>query len=110
MRISISATLLVALGLVSLAEAHECPTIDAPLLALLGEYSEHHGTKFIVDPRVRAKVTLIGIDTKSIDASQLIGILNIYGYSGMIKDEVVYIMPTPVAEASGDRFGVEWDG
>lgn len=110
MRRAILATLLVVPGLVSIAEAHECASSDAPLVSLLEQYSERYDTKFVVDPRVRAKVTLVGVETESINSSQLIGILNIYGYTARTKDEVVYVMPFAVAEASGDRFGVQWDG
>ena len=96
--------------LTSSASAHECSSIDPPLIDLLNQYSEANGTKFIVDPRVRAKVNLVGVDTQSINSAMIIGILNMHGFTALTSDDVVYVMPYQVAEASGDKFGVTWEG
>jgi hypothetical protein len=55
-------------------------------------------------------VNLVGIKTESINSAVLIGILNMHGFTAQTKDGVVYVMPFKVAEASGDKFGVQWDG
>ena len=92
------------------AYAHECEATQPPLIDLLNQYSEAYGTKFIVDPRVRAKVSLVGIDTESINTAMLIGILNMHDFTALTSNGIVYVMPYKVAEASGDKFGVTWDG
>ena len=92
------------------AIADECNTAESPLVDLLNQYSVIHGTKFIVDPRVRAKVTLVGIDTQDIDSAMLIGILNIHGFTALTSDRVVYVMPASAAEVHGDEFGDRWEG
>jgi type II secretory pathway component GspD/PulD (secretin) len=88
----------------------DCVSSEAPLIQLLEQYSRQHGTKFVVDPRVSAKVTLIGIEPTALDAATLIGVLNIHGYTALAKKGIVYVMPTQSAEASGDRFGSTWEG
>ena len=94
----------------SYANAHECKTYETPLVDLVNKYSEAFGTKFVIDPRVRAKVNLVGVDTERINTATLIGILNMHGFTALTSDGVVYVMPYPVAEASGDKFGVTWEG
>jgi len=102
--------LMLLCGLSSLANAHECESSEARLIDLLNQYSDSYGTKFVVDPRVRAKVSLVGIQTESINTAMLIGILNMHGFAALTSDDVVYVMPYKVAEASGDKFGVTWEG
>ncbi len=92
------------------AYSDECTTSDMPLVQLLDTYSKTYGTKFVVDPRVRAKVTLIGIDSSVIDTATLIGVLNLHGYTARDKEGVVYVMPYKVSESFGDKFGPTWDG
>jgi hypothetical protein len=110
MRIKTFTILVLWLALFQIAGAHECRAYETPLLDLLDQYKETYGTKFVVDPRVRANVNLVGIETDSINSALLIGILNMHGFTARTKDGVVYVMPFPVAEASGDKFGVQWEG
>ncbi len=102
--------LVLCFALSQFADAHECRAYETPLLDLLNQCTEIHGTKFVVDPRVRANVNLVGIETESINSGLLIGILNMHGITARTKDGVVYVMPFLAAEASGDMFGVQWDG
>ena len=92
------------------AYAEECTTVLNPLVKLIDQYSDLHGTKFVLNPRVAAKVTLVGIDEDNIDAAMLIGILNSLGYVALTSDGVVYVMPDSVAQAAGDKYGVSWEG
>lgn len=94
----------------SYANAHECKSYETPLVDLLNQYSEAFGTKFVIDPRVRAEVNLVGIETDSINTALLIGILNMHGFTALTSDDVVYVMPYRVAENYGDKFGVTWEG
>ena len=103
-------TLILCYVFSSFADAHECKSYETPLLDLLNQYSEAYGTKFVIDPRVRANVNLVGVDTESINSAMLIGVLNMHGFTALMSEGVVYVMPYPVAEASGDKFGVTWEG
>lgn len=103
--------LIISIGFVpGMTNADECETSTSPLVDLLDHYSKANGTKFVVDPRVKAKVTLVGIDSSELDAATLIGILNIHGFTALTSNGVVYVMPDVVAEENGDKFGVLWDG
>ena len=93
-----------------IAHSDECVTSETPLVQLLNQYSQDHGTRFIVDPRVRAKVTLVGINPDELDSGTLIGVLNIHGYTALAKDGNVYVMPDAIAQRAGDKFGDRWDG
>ena len=90
--------------------AEECTTPLPRLVELLDQYSTANGTKFVVDPRVHAKATLVGIVTEDLDASTLIGILNIHGFTAFTSNGIVYVVPETVAENGGDRFGNIWEG
>lgn len=103
-------TLILCLIFSSYVNAHECKTHGTQLVDLLNQYSEAFGTKFVIDPRVQATVNLVGVDTESINTAMLIGILNMHGFTARTSYDVVYVMPYPVAEASGDKFGVTWEG
>jgi type II secretory pathway component GspD/PulD (secretin) len=94
----------------SLANSEECVTSDTPLLQLLNQYSQEHGTKFVVDPRVRARVTLVGIDISAIDARTLTGVLSIHGFVALTDGELVFVVPDEVAEVSADTYGRPWEG
>jgi type II secretory pathway component GspD/PulD (secretin) len=90
--------------------ADNCNTTLEPLVDLLNLYSEATGTKFVIDPRVQATVNLVGIDTSTLDAETLIGILNIHGFTALTSKGVVYVMPDVRANEAGDKFGVRWEG
>lgn len=108
---TILAILFVSLVLIpGVTNGEKCSTSMSPLVDLLNQYSTTNGTKFVVDPRVKAKVTMVGINSSDLNAATLIGILNIHGFTALTSNEVVYVMPDVVAEASGDKFGVRWDG
>jgi type II secretory pathway component GspD/PulD (secretin) len=94
----------------AIAIAEGCNTTLPPLVDLLNQYSKAQGTKFVIDPRVSAKVTLVGIDTSALDSATLIGILNIYGFTALTSNGVVYVMPDRVAIEAGDKFGRTWGG
>ncbi|MHC4705511.1 MAG: hypothetical protein ACYS8I_00290 [Planctomycetota bacterium] len=102
--------LLFGCALPVIVSAGDCNTTESPLIELLNQYSETHGTKFVVDPRARAKVTLIGIEPAALDTGTLIGVLNIHGFTALTTGGVVYVMPYKVAEVSGDKYGRLWEG
>ena len=108
---SLSASILVFFcSLPVICNAADCNDIQTPLVGLLDQYSQSTGTKFVIDPRVRAKVTLIGIDTTNLDATTLIGILNIHGFAALTANGIVYVMPKASAGSAGEQYGVPWEG
>lgn len=90
--------------------AENCNTTLEPLVDIINQYSEATGTKFVLDLRVQATVSLIGIDTSDLDAGTLIGILQIHGFTALTTNGVVYVMPDFNATETGDEFGVKWEG
>jgi len=81
-----------------------------PLEDLLEGYSEANGTKFVVDPRVKANVKLVGIDRKNINAATLIGILNVHGFVALTSNGVVYVVPEVLMPAAEEKYGEHWSG
>ncbi|MBT8077530.1 MAG: hypothetical protein KJO31_03095 [Gammaproteobacteria bacterium] len=104
--------LLILLSLVTsgLVLGEECTAKDPPLVDVIREYSEATGTKFILDPRVRAKVNIVGRDKLHIDSATLIGILLIHGYSAFDSGGVVYVVPSVVGTELAEKLGEPWEG
>jgi len=90
--------------------AEDCNTTLEPLVDLLNQYSEATGTKFVLDPRVQATVSLVGVDTSDLDAGTLISILKIHGFTALTTNGVVYVLPDVTATEAGDKFGEKWEG
>ena len=110
MKIVSSIALTVLLALPTFAVGNECVTTESQIVELLDQYAQKNGTKFVIDPRVRAKVTLVGIDTLHLDAPTLVGILNIHGMVALTANDIVYVMPEVVAGRAGQRYGEPWTG
>jgi general secretion pathway protein D len=66
-----------------------------PLTSPIATVAKNTGRKFVLDPRVRANVTLIGQDTSNVTYDQLLTILNIYGF--MAADTGGYVQVVPDA-------------
>ena len=96
------------LGNAQALAAENCKT--GPLVQLLTQYSDVHGTKFIIDPRVQARVTTVGIDQDNLDAVTLLGILEVHGFAALASNDLVYILPESIASASRDKYGDYWKG
>ena len=69
------------------------------IVDLIKGYSEIHDQKFILDPRVRSTVMMIGIEIEDIDYSMLIKIFKVHGFDAIESDGVVYVVPTAVADS-----------
>lgn len=94
-----AALLLVVLG----AYAQESQSSDAappgtvPLSTLIATVAKNTGRKFVLDPRVRAQVTLIGEEPSSVTYDELLTILDTYGY--MAAQTGGYVLVVPDADA-----------
>lgn len=79
-----------------------------PLSTLITAVSKNTGRKFVLDPRVRAGVTLIGEEPSSVTYSELLTILSTYGY--MAVQTGGYVLVVPDADARMEPLPLLTDG
>lgn len=81
------------------ANAQAAPTSSAappqaiPLTSLIATVARNTGKKFVLDPRVRANVELIGEDPSSVSYDDLLTILDVYGFVAVKSGSYVIIQP-----------------
>ncbi|MEM1263701.1 MAG: hypothetical protein AAGH76_14980 [Pseudomonadota bacterium] len=88
--------------------ADECVAIDSEMEGLLNSFSARTGTKFVIDPRVSAKVNLIGIDTDKLKAKDVDQILFLHGFVAYESDDIVYVMPNNTPDWAQSEFDKRW--
>lgn len=93
-------------------DASARPGSSAPsLYDIIASVSSRTGKKFLLDPRVRANVELVGLRPRDVSYPLLLTILRVHGYSGYERDGVVVVQPdaydrqtaTPLVSADGIR-------
>ncbi len=76
---------------------------DADINALIGTVAEVTGTNFIVDPRVKGKVTVVS--AKPMESDEIyqvfLSILKVHGYAAVPSGSVVKIVPDVNAKSEG---------
>jgi len=99
----------------SVAQEPPAPSEDGPettpIATLISIVAEKSGETFLVDPRVRAQVTLIGQDPADVDYGDLLEILAVHGYAAVRTGDYVRIvpdvntrqLPSPVVSGRGDQ-------
>lgn len=112
MRSHIRTTILGAIAMLALtaspcagAQSESSATSGVSVEKLVAAVAKRTGKKFIIDPRVRAEVTVIGQEATSVDYATLLLILHIHGFSAVeqggyvqvIPDANVRLMPLPLA-------------
>jgi len=110
MRACASATLLVLV--IAMPARAETPASSTsaddgaiPIARFVAAVSKKTGKKFIVDPRVRADVMLIGEDITDVSYNDFLGILQVYGFTALesggfvrvIPDAIIRQQPLPLA-------------
>lgn len=60
---------------------------------LVAAVAKRTGKKFIIDPRVRAEVTVIGQEATSVDYATMLLILHIHGFSAVEQGGYVQVIP-----------------
>lgn len=60
---------------------------------MIAAVAKRTGKKFIIDPRVRAEVTVIGQEATSVDYATLLLILHIHGFSAVEQGGYVQVIP-----------------
>ncbi len=75
----------------------------ADINALIGTVSEVTGRNFIIDPRIKGKVTIIS--SKSLDEKELyqvfLSVLEVHGFTAVPSGKVIKILPAAEAKHSG---------
>lgn len=75
----------------------------ADINALIGTVSEVTGRNFIIDPRIKGKVTIIS--SKALDEKQLyqvfLSVLEVHGFTAVPSGKVIKILPAAEAKHSG---------
>lgn len=69
------------------------PPGTVPLGTLIATVAKSTGKKFVVDPRVRASVTLVGEEPSRVTYDELLIILNTYGFVAVKTGGYVVIAP-----------------
>jgi general secretion pathway protein D len=75
----------------NVAEAPNADELD--LHDVISSFSSRTNKRFLLDPRVRAGVTLIGLDARDVTYPILLRILNVHGFSAEERDGVVVVLP-----------------
>lgn len=94
--VSIAAVLL--LGAIAASAQTSAPAGGAhpgtvPLSGLIATVAQKTGKQFVLDPRVRASVTLIGENPSSVTYDQLLTILDTYGFAAVHSGGYVQVVP-----------------
>src|SRR5262245_55845983 len=63
---------------------------------LIARVAKRTGKQFIVDPRVRAEIPLIGLDVNSVDYARLLAILNVHQFVAFEAGGAVRVIPDAV--------------
>jgi general secretion pathway protein D len=75
------------------------PPGTVPLSSLIASVAKHTGKKFVLDPRVRAIVTLIGEEPSSVTYDELLTILETYGFAAVKTGGYVLVVPDAYVRA-----------
>lgn len=103
--------LIVLLGLTSslAAYSHEPEFSErTDIIHILQAYSDRTGVKFIADPRVKARVNMIGLKLADLDQTDINKILFMHNFVAYEKSDVVYVIPQAVENKLGKELGSKW--
>jgi len=95
--------LLLALAALAQAKSITLNMKNADINAVIGTVAEVTGKNFIIDPRVKGKVTIIS--SRPLDAEQVyqvfLAMLDVHGYAAVPAGEVIKILPDADAKHAG---------
>lgn len=78
------------------ALAQSTPAADTnavPITRVIAGTAKKTGKKFVIDPRVRADVTLVGLDADSLDYPTLLSVLQVHGFAAIDDGKYVRVVP-----------------
>jgi general secretion pathway protein D len=82
---------------VARSQASETPSVEnergVPIEELIATVAKRTGKQFMVDPRVRARVTLIGQDLGTFDYPDLLAVLRMHGFTAFENSGYVNVIP-----------------
>lgn len=78
---------------VSLAQSPTASDGTVPITTLISDAAKRTGKKFIVDPRVRADVTLIQRGEDSLSYADLLTVLQVHGFAAIEGEGFVRVVP-----------------
>ncbi len=70
---------------------------DIEMADLIAKVAKRTGKQFIIDPRVRAQVSSVGLDFEKVDYAKLLAILAIHQFAAYESNGVVKVLPDAVA-------------
>ena len=73
------------------------PPVTVPLTSLIATVAKNTGRKFVIDPRVRAPVMLVGEEPSSVTYDQLLTILDTYGFTAVETGGYIRVVPDAMA-------------
>lgn len=68
-----------------------------PIAQLIAAVAKSSGKKFVVDPRVRAEVDLVGISPSSVSYPEFLTILEVHGFVAFDQGGIVSVVPDAAA-------------
>lgn len=117
--VALGAALLLATPLANAQVAHTADggaSDTVPLSTLIATVAKKTGRKFVLDPRVRAAVALIGEEPSRVTYDELLTILNTYGFAAVetggyvevVPDAMLRSEPLPVVSGNEKLPGYEY--
>ena len=101
--------IIMSIVLFSEVSAKEGQAVDRPdIQKVIDHYSNRTKTKFVIDPRVRGKVNMVGLKLDEIGQEDLNNILLVHNVVAYKKGDVVYIVPIQIEAAKGKQLGEKW--
>ena len=71
---------------------------DLDIRVIIQMYAEHSGSKIVIDPRVRGKATLLGIDTKQLTYNEFATVLATHNFFIHRSGEVLVVLPRAISK------------
>lgn len=75
------------------SSSDSAPPGAVPVSSLVASVAKNTGRKFVLDPRVRAEVTLVGEKPSSVTYDELLTILDTYGFTAVDTGGYVEVIP-----------------
>ncbi|VAW55549.1 General secretion pathway protein D [hydrothermal vent metagenome] len=94
-RFILSVFLMLFISVSAIADEITLNLKDADIRALISTVSKFTGKNFIIDPRVKAKVTVISANTLTPEAvyEVFLSVLQVHGYAAVLTGSVIKIVP-----------------
>jgi general secretion pathway protein D len=99
-RLGVLTVVFLAMGTVGHAQSSEAPTGSSvetrggvPIEQIVAVIARKDGKRFVLDPRVRANVMLIGSTPSDLTYAEFLTVLEVYGFAAVENGKLVRIVP-----------------